>query len=92
MLVSNAEFLEFVQDGGYASPQWWTDEGKRWIASKRPTMPLFWRKEGQQFRLRTISNEIDMPWDWPAEVSNLEARAFCNWKSAKLGTYLRLPT
>lgn len=56
MLVSNAEFLEFVQDGGYASPQWWTDEGKRWIASKRPTMPLFWRKEGQQFRLRTISN------------------------------------
>jgi formylglycine-generating enzyme required for sulfatase activity len=33
-----------------------------------------------------------MPWDWPAEVNNLEARAFCKWKSIKMGTYVRLPT
>ena len=92
MLVSNAEYLEFVLDGGYSAQQWWTDEGRRWIASKKPSMPLFWRRNGEQFRLRTITSEIDMPWDWPAEVSNLEARAFCNWKSAKLGAYLRLPT
>lgn len=33
-----------------------------------------------------------MPWDWPAEINNLEARAFCNWRTAKTGKYTRLPT
>jgi formylglycine-generating enzyme required for sulfatase activity len=33
-----------------------------------------------------------MPWDWPAEVNNLEAEAFCAWKSTKTGKKLRLPT
>lgn len=33
-----------------------------------------------------------MPWDWPVEVTNLEARAFCTWKSMKTGSYYRLPT
>ena len=55
-------------------------------------MPLFWHKEGDHFFLRTLSRMIAMPWDWPAEVNNLEARAFCNWKTEKTGTYTRLPT
>ena len=33
-----------------------------------------------------------MPWDWPAEVNNLEARAFCKWRTLKTGNYTRLPT
>lgn len=33
-----------------------------------------------------------MPWDWPAEVNNLEARAFCKWRTLKTGKYTRLPT
>ena len=33
-----------------------------------------------------------MPWDWPAEVNNLEARAFCKWRTQKTGKYTRLPT
>jgi putative 4-mercaptohistidine N1-methyltranferase len=35
---------------------------------------------------------IDMPWDWPAEVNSLEAKAFCNWLARKTGKPLRLPT
>jgi formylglycine-generating enzyme required for sulfatase activity len=35
---------------------------------------------------------MQMPWDWPAEVNNLEARAFCKWKSEKTERNLRLPT
>jgi putative 4-mercaptohistidine N1-methyltranferase len=35
---------------------------------------------------------IEMPWNWPAEVNYLEAKAFCNWKSRKTGKTLRLPT
>ena len=33
-----------------------------------------------------------MPWDWPVEVNYLEAKAFCNWKSAQTGKRIRLPT
>lgn len=84
--------MEFIKDGGYENPEWWTQEGQRWLASIKPTMPLFWRREGETYKLRTIFQEIPMPWNWPVEVSNLEARAFCNWKAAKTGRYTRLPT
>ena len=30
MLVSNREFLGFIEDGGYKTPKWWTEEGWRW--------------------------------------------------------------
>ena len=33
---------------------------------------------------------IPMPWDFPVEVNNLEAEAFCNWKSGQIGKKLRL--
>ena len=33
-----------------------------------------------------------MPWDWPVDVNNLEAKAFCNWKSQRMSLSLRLPT
>ena len=91
MLVSNGEFFEFVQDQGYQTEKWWTDEGKKWLKSKAQ-MPRFWLNKGGKWMLRTICQEIDMPWDWPVEVNNLEARAFCKWKTDKCGKYTRLPT
>jgi formylglycine-generating enzyme required for sulfatase activity len=33
-----------------------------------------------------------MPWDWPVEVNNLEARAFCEYLGEKKGLKIRLPT
>jgi formylglycine-generating enzyme required for sulfatase activity len=71
MLVSNGEYLRFIKEGGYSNPEWWTEEGKRWLASIKPEMPLFWRKHGETYKLRTLFSEIEMPWDWPVEISNL---------------------
>jgi putative 4-mercaptohistidine N1-methyltranferase len=39
-----------------------------------------------------VAEEIPMPWNWPVEVNCLEAKAFCNWKTAKEGKTFRLPT
>ena len=36
--------------------------------------------------------EIDMPWDWPADVNFHEAKAFCNWLSAHTDKQIRLPS
>ncbi len=91
-LVSNREFMAFVEAGGYRNESWWTEEGRRWLAFSKAEQPLFWIKDGSGYRLRTMAKEIAMPWDWPVEVNYLEAKAFCNWKAEQSGLPIRLPT
>jgi 5-histidylcysteine sulfoxide synthase/putative 4-mercaptohistidine N1-methyltranferase len=87
-LVSNGEFLKFVEDDGYLKEEYWTEDGKLYLKSfKDLTYPRFWRKDNNNnWCLRTLLKEIEMPWDWPVEVNYLEAKAFCNWKQFRLLT------
>lgn len=87
-LTTNKEFLEFVKDGGYANPEFWTEEGKKWLRFQTLNRPLFWSEDFS--KLRTFNAEIDMPWDWPVETNYLESKAYCNWKIKKTGIYTRL--
>ncbi|MGL5408380.1 MAG: putative 4-mercaptohistidine N1-methyltransferase, partial [Shewanella sp.] len=41
---------------------------------------------------RNLTSEIPLPLNWPVEVNQLEAKAFCNWKGAQLQRPIRLPT
>lgn len=91
-LVSNAEYLGFIEENGYNTAKYWTEEGWKWRTYTQAEMPLFWRKKGNKFWLRLIAEEIEMPWNWPVEVNYLEAKAFCNWKTQKEGKTYRLPT
>ncbi len=91
-LISNGEFLQFIKEDGYNTENYWTEEGWNWRNFKQAQMPLFWRKEGDQYSLRLVAEEIPMPWNWPVEVNYLEAKAYCNWKTAKAGKTFRLPT
>lgn len=91
-LVSNQEFLAFVEAGGYANKHLWTEEGQGWLAFRKPTAPEFWRKKPNGWHLRLMTEEVPMPWDWPVEVNYLEAKAFCNWKTQESGLPIRLPT
>ncbi|MFC1596836.1 5-histidylcysteine sulfoxide synthase [Planctomycetota bacterium] len=91
-LVSNREFLEFVEDAGYATQGWWTEEGWQCRTYRQAEHPLFWVPADGSYKLRTVAEEIEMPWDWPVEVNYLEAKAFCSWKSAQTGKTIRLPT
>ncbi|MBT8352643.1 MAG: 5-histidylcysteine sulfoxide synthase [Deltaproteobacteria bacterium] len=91
-LVSNHEFLEFVEDKGYSKSEFWTDEGRRWVDFTKAERPRFWIKKGNTYQLRTMAQIIPMPWDWPVEANYLEAKAFCNWLGAKHHQSIRLPT
>jgi len=91
-LISNGEFLEFVNAGGYHTREYWTEEGWNWCSYKQAEMPLFWRKNGNDYHLRLVAEEIPMPWNWPAEVNYLEAKAFANWKTKTAALTYRLPT
>ncbi|MFH0729446.1 MAG: 5-histidylcysteine sulfoxide synthase [Pseudomonadota bacterium] len=91
-LVSNQEFLSFVEDRGYEDRSFWTDEGWQWVRFSGARHPLFWIKTENGYQLRTMARIIDLPWDWPAEVNYLEAKAFCNWLRKRTGKPIRLPT
>ena len=100
MLVSNAEFLEFVEAGGYEERGrgWWSDEGWRWVPGYCTAALVHWTLlprfvtdlgvTGPRFwvgrtHYRAMLAVIPMPWDLPVEVNNLEASAFCEWKSSQ---------
>lgn len=91
-LVSNGEFLEFVQDKGYECDAYWSSEGIAWKKYKNASFPTFWIKEKENFKYRTISNIIELPLNWPVDVNHLEASAFCQWKSKKTGKNITLPS
>ncbi|WP_154223253.1 5-histidylcysteine sulfoxide synthase [Marinicella rhabdoformis] len=91
-LVSNAEFLEFVDDGGYQDTQWWCEEGASWLAYTQAQHPHFWRRVGKQWQYRSLLSWHDMIWQLPVDVNYLEAKAFCHWLAAKTGKPIRLPS
>lgn len=91
-LVSNGEYLAFIVADGYNNSKFWSDEGWLWRNYLKSDMPRFWRKKEGRYFLRTMTQEIDMPWSWPCEVNYHEAKAFCNWMSRVSGKSIRLPT
>ncbi len=91
-LVSNEEFLPFVEANGYRTESYWQEEGRAWQEFSRAEHPTFWVKQGNSWYLRLMTEVIPMPWDWPVEVNYHEAKAFCNWKTAISGQPVRLPT
>lgn len=91
MLISNAEFLDFIKEDGYQNDHFWCEEGKAWRDYTEAQYPLFWSKSDEGYILRTLSREIDLPLNWPVEVNHLEAAAFCKWKSQKEGVTITLP-
>ncbi|WP_313565469.1 5-histidylcysteine sulfoxide synthase [Acinetobacter sp.] len=91
-LVSNQEFLAFVEADGYQTEHYWSEEGLGWLQFSQAAHPCFWRKTELGWSLRLMLEEVPMPWDWPVEVNYHEAKAFCQWKSQQLGKTIRLPT
>jgi putative 4-mercaptohistidine N1-methyltranferase len=95
-MITNAEFWEFVNDGGYRNPDYWSEDAWRWRTHRNLKAPYFWQPAGPQgsheYRLRTIFDVIAMPWDWPVDVTYYEAKAFCAWKRQQDGIDYRLLT
>ena len=91
-LVSNAEFKQFMDAGGYDNERWWTDEGWAWATFSESRHPEFWVPEGDGYRYRAMLEEIAMPWNWPVDVNCHEAQAFCRWKSEVTGRQIQLPS
>ena len=95
-LVSNSEWLQFIEDGGYQNFQWWLDAGWAWLQAENISAPLYWNKDAQNQFYR-FSLQGNSPLDLHAPVLNIsyfEADAFARWASQHLPGFSgsRLPT
>ncbi len=91
MLVSNQEYMAFVEAGGYQEPRWWTEEGRAWLDYTKARMPRFWYLKDNEYFQRNLCSITPLPLSWPVEVNYLEAKAFCQWKTESQGIFVRLP-
>ena len=86
--VTNAQYLAFVEAGGYTDAQWWRPDDWNWIQSERISHPLFWEggTGGKDWHWRGMFERLPLPLAGPVYVSHAEAAAYVRWRGARLPT------
>ncbi len=86
-LVSNHEYLEFIDDGGYQRPELWLSDGWAERQAAGWEMPLYWEQQGAEWAHFTLHGMQPLPLQAPlAHVSYYEADAYARWCGARLPT------
>jgi ergothioneine biosynthesis protein EgtB len=88
LLVTNKEYIEFINAGGYEDFRYWLMEGWEWCKNLTIKAPLYWIENNSQWMTYTVRGGlININPDEPVtHISYYEADAFARWKG------LRLPT
>ncbi len=85
--VTNAEFLRFIEAGGYRERRWWSDAGWRWLEEAQVSAPKHWERERGEWRVRTF--DLTRPLDPMRPVCHV-----CYWEAEAYARYAgkRLPS
>jgi ergothioneine biosynthesis protein EgtB len=86
-LVTNDEYISFINDGGYDNPRHWLSDGWEIKEKEKWQNPLYWEKSGKTWWVMTLSGMVPLVLSLPvAHVSYYEAMAFAKWKGCRLPT------
>lgn len=86
-LVTNAEYLAFIEDGGYETPSLWLDRGWATVQAEGWCRPLYWRAENDGLHEFTLAGLRELaPAEPVSHLSLFEADAFARWAGARLPT------
>jgi len=83
-MVTNGDYLKFVNAGGYENRVFWDEEGWKWKTEQNISKPVFWNRVKGEWRYRTMFSRIPMPANWPVYVSHAEASAYARWAGKAL--------
>ncbi len=85
--VVNAEFIEFIEDGGYRRPELWLSAGWDAVEREEWDSPLYWQREGKEWKVVTLYGfEAVEPSEPTCHISYYEADAYARWAGARLPT------
>ena len=84
--VTNADYLHFVQAGGYSDPSLWSREAWAWRRSASLEHPWYWNRRDGRWFYRAMFGEVPLGPSWPVYVSHAEASAFARWRGCALPT------
>jgi ergothioneine biosynthesis protein EgtB len=86
-LVTNGEYLAFLEDGGYERPTLWLSDGWAAVQAQRWRAPLYWERISGTWYAMTLGGARELRLDEPVcHVSLFEADAYARWAGARLPT------
>jgi ergothioneine biosynthesis protein EgtB len=86
-LVTNLEYLEFIEDGGYKRPEIWLSDGWNTVEANNWNAPLYWEEKNGNWQYFSLSGTREIALDEPVcHVSYYEADAFSRWAGDRLPT------
>ena len=84
--VTNADFLDFVDAGGYREASFWSEGDFDWIRREGRAHPHAWVKRGEGWFWRAQFEDVPLPPAWPVWVSRAEAAAYARFRGRRLPT------
>ncbi len=86
-LITNAEWLQFMEAGGYTNHQYWHSEGWAWVNEHAIKAPQYWEKIGAHWHRFSLAGlEVVDKTQPVAHISYYEAAAFAEWSGQRLPT------
>jgi ergothioneine biosynthesis protein EgtB len=86
-LVSNREFLAFIEDKGYQRPELWLSLGWTAVNERGWTAPFYWEQQDGSWWMMTLAGMRPVRWGEPVcHLSYFEADAYARWAGARLPT------
>jgi len=86
--VTNGQFFDFVESGGYKDERCWRPEDWRWKNLENKRHPSCWYWQNGQWIYRALFDEFPLQnvASWPVYASLAEARAYARWRGKRLPT------
>jgi ergothioneine biosynthesis protein EgtB len=83
--ITNGQYAEFMQDGGYEHPQFWTPAARAWLMGQERSAPRYWSRDGGAWTTTRFgqAQTLDAA-EAVRHVTLFEAQAYCAWAGRRL--------